>query len=638
MADPSGSTEAPVPSKERPPAAAEAAPQALAPTGIWERIKEHKVVQWTLAYAAAAYTLLHGTEMISEAMEWPHLIARILTLVLLLGVPVVITLAWYHGAKSLRRVSGPELTIITILLVIAGSVLWALTRGGSERSPTPAAQTAHEASSGSAAPPVTAPVGVSLAVLPFVDMSPEHNQEYFSDGLSEEILNQLAQIRSLRVTGRTSSFSFKGKNEDLRVIGEKLGVANLLEGSIRKDGNQLRITAQLIDSKDGAHLWSRTYDRELSGVFALQEEIAKDVARALSITLDIGEMSRAHGGTNSVEAYDKYLHATRADSFSPKELTQSSQFYREAVALDPAFARAWYGLFGTLEKTLLAIPENAVATRSEMAEVSARVVALAPDAWWTQSMRAEQFRQLHKWAEDEAAVNRAVAAAPPTEFSATQAYVLFLWAVGRAKEAAAYMERAHQADPLSYSNSLYLQNALELAGRRTEAQAEYERARDIGFSDASLDFFALMRLWSRKDADPVAIRTQFRTLLQHDAGRMRIHGSLADKLDNKESARATLRQAFEDPVNQYGTSMLTVALYADHFGDKDLALAALRRSMVDLRSLAIGYIWFPYESGLRTDPRFKDILRDMGLVDYFRTSGNWGDFCKPVGKDDFECH
>ncbi len=136
---------------------------------------------------------------------------------------------------------------------------------------------------------------MTLAVLPFANLSSDPEQEYFSDGLTEEILNQLAQVDALSVTARTSSFSFKGKNEDVRVIAQKLGVSNLLEGSIRKEGNQLRITAQLVSGKDGAHLWSKTYDRELSGVFALQEEIAKDVASALSIKLDVGENAAGQG-------------------------------------------------------------------------------------------------------------------------------------------------------------------------------------------------------------------------------------------------------------------------------------------------------------------------------------------------------
>lgn len=130
-----------------------------------------------------------------------------------------------------------------------------------------------------------------MAVLPFENLSPDKDQEYFADGLSEEILNQVAQIEGLRVTARSSSFSFKGKNEDARVIGQKLDVANLLEGSVRKDGTHLRINAQLIDARDGGEVFSKSYNRELDEVFELQEEIARDVALALSVKLDVGETS-----------------------------------------------------------------------------------------------------------------------------------------------------------------------------------------------------------------------------------------------------------------------------------------------------------------------------------------------------------
>jgi TolB-like protein len=180
------------------------------------------------------------------------------------------------GSDRGQRFSAKSLGILAAVVIIAGGTLWSVTRNSSEHGPTQNSKTAQEVASQPPTPAASAPTSVSLAVLPFVDMSPEHNQEYFSDGLSEELLNQLAQINELRVAGRTSSFSFKGKNEDMRVIGEQLGVGNLLEGSVRKDGNHLRIIAQLINAKDGIHIWSQTYDRELSGVFAVQEEIAKD--------------------------------------------------------------------------------------------------------------------------------------------------------------------------------------------------------------------------------------------------------------------------------------------------------------------------------------------------------------------------
>jgi TolB-like protein len=184
-------------------------------------------------------------------------------------------------------------------------------------------------------------------VLP-LQFSSDPEQEYFSDGLTEEILNQLAQVKALRLTVRTSSFAFKGKNEDLRVIGEKLGVANLLEGSVRKAGNELRITAQLINAADGTNRWSKTYVRKLEDVFAVQEQIARDVASALSITLDVGSFSRAAGGTNSIEAYDKFLLALppRASSVRtwqrrPDSTVRPPSLIRRSGAPGLAWHRRW---------------------------------------------------------------------------------------------------------------------------------------------------------------------------------------------------------------------------------------------------------------------------------------------------------
>src|SRR5215469_16151204 len=184
------------PSAQAPLSAQIAAGHPVPPANVWERLKHHKVLQWTLAYAAAAYTLLHATQMAAESFDWPHLVVRIAALVLVLGVPIAVLLAWYHGHKARHRVSGPELTMITVLLVIAGSVLWAMTRISGNGAATVATRGVL---------PVSL-TGPSIAVLPFLDMSSGHDQEYFSDGLTEELINQLAQLPDLRVIGRTSSF------------------------------------------------------------------------------------------------------------------------------------------------------------------------------------------------------------------------------------------------------------------------------------------------------------------------------------------------------------------------------------------------------------------------------------------------
>jgi len=184
---------------------------------ILGRIRRHKVVEWTVAYVAFAYALLNGVQMLREAFDWPPLVSRLTAVGLVLGAPIAVTLAWYHGHRARHRVSGQELSILIALLVVAGSVLWWASRSGSSHAaPTVATDSTHHAK----------PLGEkSIAVLPFVDLSEKHDQEYFADGMAEEVLNQLAKVPGLKVIGRTSSFQFKGKADDLRNVGEVLGSA-----------------------------------------------------------------------------------------------------------------------------------------------------------------------------------------------------------------------------------------------------------------------------------------------------------------------------------------------------------------------------------------------------------------------------
>jgi len=187
----------------------------------------------------------------------------------------------------------------------------------------------------------------SVAVLAFADMSPDKDQEYFADGVSEEVLNQLSMIQDLFVVGRTSSFSFKDRNEDLRVIGDKLGVSHLLEGSVRKEGNRVRVSAQLVKAADGYHLWSQTYDRTLEDIFAVQEDISTGVAQALQVSLGLGEFTRL-GWTRNVTAYEEYLRG-RSDYLkaSPQSLPKAVEHYQRAIDIDPAFILARTSLVET---------------------------------------------------------------------------------------------------------------------------------------------------------------------------------------------------------------------------------------------------------------------------------------------------
>jgi adenylate cyclase len=324
-----------------PPHDSSASPLSIAT--IWARIKEHKIVQWTLAYAAFAYTTLHGMEMAREAFDWPVTVSRITLLTLLLGTPIAATLAWYHGHRGRERISGSELLILTVLLGIAGTLLWRSSgkvheRGISSTSTTPSSQAP-------AFPSAFAPPVHSVAVLPFANFSGDAQQEYFSDGISEELINSLSHIHELEVAARTSSFSFKGQNVDVGTIARKLNVAAVLEGSVRRSGKTVRITAQLINTVNGFHMWSETYDRNLKDILAVQTEVATSVAQQLQVKLLGDEASRIEvGGTHKPEAYDAYLHGTQLMAMAAIDDVAVSRAalaaFDRAIALDPNYALA----------------------------------------------------------------------------------------------------------------------------------------------------------------------------------------------------------------------------------------------------------------------------------------------------------
>ena len=529
-----------------------------------------------------------------------------------------------HPTHSRRVLRGRLWAALAVTVAVAAGAVWVFTRN---------AGVSAAASSGAA----TAQTGAtSIAVLPFADMSPERDQDYFSDGLSEELLNQLALIRNLQVAGRTSSFSFKGKGEDLKIIGSKLGVEHLLDGSVRKAGQQLRITAELINASTGLREWSRTYDRKLEDVFAVQEEIAKDVAGALSVKLGVGEMPAGLGRTTNVAAWEKYLRGRALIERGGPDHQRGIDLYREAVVLDPRFARAWTELYLELRYSLVFNPANPEAIRREMAQASERAVALAPDAWWTQAMLTQQLRSQHRWMEAEAAAKRAVAAASATEVDALRAYAEFLNDVGRVGDALPLIQQMRDADPLSLRVSGLMQIVLRSSGRTEDAEREYQRSKDLAGSHAEWEWYALLRLWSRQGVDPAVVAKAVDDYLPNEDGRRSVLRELRAHLEDPARARAILRQKTRDPsVWDSWTQVTGLALVADHFGDRDLVLEALARrlELTDFHYIA----WWPYETDLRRDPRFRQIVRNLKLDEYWRGTGKWGDFCEPVGRDDFQC-
>ena len=326
----------------------------------------------------------------------------------------------------------------------------------------------------------------SIAVLPFADMSEKHDQEYFSDGMTEEILDALAKVPDLKVAGRTSSFYFKGKNEKLETIGAALGVAHVLEGSVRKQGNKVRITAQLIQTKDGFHLWSESYDGDLTDVFKLQEQIARAITDSLQVVLS-GDQSKklAAGGTGNPAAHEQYLRGRYLwNQRGYGNLRSAEVAFKAALELDPDYADAWAGLaqtYALLPIYSITDPASGVIldTSNQVLEAASNALRLDPTSSAALSARANVRATIQfDWAGAEADF-RAAIAADPRNATAHQWYAEMLATQRRWAESELEYQAAADIDPLSAVIRFSRGEAKTLEGQLPAALAFFDAALKI---------------------------------------------------------------------------------------------------------------------------------------------------------------
>jgi len=379
--------------------------------------------------------------------------------------------------------------------------------------------------------PEAAQVSPSIAVLPFVDLSPKKDQEYFSDGLAEELLNSLAKIQGLHVAARTSAFQFKGKDEDLRVIGQKLNVATVLEGSVRKQGTRVRITAQLIQVSDGFHLWSEAYDRNLTDIFAVQEEIANAVAGSLRVTL-LGEKAPSSRGTN-LEAYNAYLQGKYFYArYRLEDVDKAISCYEQAVRLDPNYALAWASLaearsfrattYGPIDGFRMArqAAEQALALDANLAEAHAIMGWIKREYEWDWAGAGTSFQRALALAPGNATAIRETAGLAATLGNFEQALtldrqaveldplngraymglVLHLYYTGRLDDAAEAAKKALDLNPNVPDLQTFLSRVCLAQSRPQEALAEARRETDPGYRQQGLAL-AYYALGKKQESD-----------------------------------------------------------------------------------------------------------------------------------------
>src|SRR5438876_9262559 len=358
---------------------------------FFAELKRRKVFKVGAAYLVVAWLAVQAASIGFPAFDAPPWALRIFILIALLGFPITVVMAWVfditpEGVKLDVGASGGKGLFALAALLIVLALSWYFYGQPSFRK-------------GDVATPTTADPN-SIAVLPFANISGKADQDYFSDGMTEELLNVLAKVPQLKVVARTSVFEFKGKGGDVREIGRKLGVSNIVEGSVRRDREQVRVTAQLVRVTDGFHIWSETYDRKLESVFALQDEIARRIGAALKLSLGVSAPVAARAPIDP-EAYDEYLKG-RALLRQRQDLPAAIAHFKKAVAKAPEFAAGWSSLSLTYEVSFWYTPHMTAAFQTEMLAgekaAAERAAALEPDTAATEHALGNLARAQFKYA------------------------------------------------------------------------------------------------------------------------------------------------------------------------------------------------------------------------------------------------
>jgi TolB-like protein/cytochrome c-type biogenesis protein CcmH/NrfG len=605
--------------------------------GLVAELGRRRVLQVALIYAAIAWTITEALSFLLDALpvlpEWSKALVAI---IFLAGFPVAMFLAWRFdiGPSGIRRTQAvrtkDRLTIPAAMLLLisatAGLFYLIYPRVLEQADLTSAQEQA--AFRGVSSPN-------AIAVLPFVDMSPNQDQEYFADGIAEELLNELSQLEGLHVAGRTSSFTFKGSNEDLQSIGEQLGVTSILEGSVRKDGNGVRITVQLINSLTGFHLWSKTYDRQIDDIFFIQEDIARSVAGALSIALGVDGRNELPGtGTSNIEAYDAFLEGRALGRVGQSE--QALAHFGRAIDIDPSYAAAWLA-FGAATGIMSwdQPPEQARATQERGRELVLRAIELDPNLAGAHSILGQFNWARGDWVGAAEAHEKAIALAP-ADIGPQMGYANVLGRVGRVRAAIEIAELGREIDPVDFYGAMIMAEQYIQVGRYSDARADLEKAETL--SPTRRPGVVMRRLFiAMSQSEPARIRESLEKLADVNPAVATIANSVLAEFDSPPSdVLRVLRRTYDDAFETSPEGRVVTASLAAYFGDPELALEIMTE---ELRGnlLRTGRLWYPFFSDMRKLPGFKALVDEIGFVAYWRAYG-WADSCRPLSNDDFECY
>lgn len=603
----------------------------------WRRLRERRIFQWTAAYLAGAWLLVQVAHLLGEQFGLPLSFLRGLTAVLATGVLAVLVLAWYHGEAGRQRVSGPELVMLAAIMTMAAASV-ALVRGGAD----PGSPMVARADAGLEL--ATLPSRErSIAVLPFANMSDDRDNEHFSDGLTEELLMDLARTTNLRVISRTSVMRFKGGELGVRQIGDELGVAYVVSGGVRRSAERVRITVQLIDARTDQHVWAERYDSDWTDIFAIQREMSTRISAALRAALPAGSEGDAESGqlvsrrTDNAEAYQlylegRYLFHNRFGDDGTERLNRSVELLRRAVEMDPSFAQAWGAL--ALACASFSGQPGALLTQAEGAarahEASMQAIAVDPRLADPYVARGMVYARQLRWAEAERNFLQALSAEPQNAY-AHDWYGTLLVTVGRSAEAERVLRRSAELDPINASTLHWLADALRNMGQLDESRVHAQRSVDLGLFGSTIGVYIYHVQRREWDAAVAYMEAAFRTR-GYPYSHIRPVVAAIDDPRRVAAADAAVRAARD---SSSGMRTLYPAFYFD-LDAPDLVFAAVDSLIGEgLGLYAFWRFWEPQLSRLRNHPRMKDVAQRAGLVAYWREFG-WPDLCR-AERDSFTC-
>jgi adenylate cyclase len=595
------------------------------PMSLFGELKRRNVFKVAAAYLIVGWLIMQAGDTLAPALHLPEWVNSLLAFFLILGFPLALFFAWafemtpdgikkekdVDRSQSVTQVTGQKLNNLIIGILVLALGYFAIDKFVLDPKRDVELVKATQVEATLAAPQEEGSSDAkSIAVLPFINMSDDASNEFFSDGITEELLNLLSKIPELKVTSRSSAFSFKGQNPDIPTVAKKLKVDHILEGSVRKAGNRVRITAQLIKADSDVHIWSETYDRELDDVFGIQDEISREVVTALQIQLFGSAPTTAPTDT---EAYTLYLKGKYFEAFGNGESWEAAESaFRAAMVIDPDYAPSWAALSTTLQNraNLGYIEQQGGFESARQAAIRAlELDDTLADAW--AALARIQFSIDLDWDRAEGTIRTALQYGPNNVVALEEAAVIAR-GTGHIEKALSFAHKAVELDPLSPSSLRTLGITFWAAGLYPESERVYRQILELYPDQVTIRAFiaSVLNLQGKSEEAMQFIDSGSENPWQRFISALILHD-----LNRDEESELILQRLSDNESELMAYQIADIHAWR---GDTDKSFAWLERAYQQKDGGISMMLFDPFLVSLHDDPRWEQVLLKVGMLDYWK--------------------